>query len=279
MQLAVVLLVGCILLGSPSYAAPVENPDIQTELLERLRARDDVVSAAVGEDGLISLLMKGDTVPRIISTQQISQLIRNGAHADSALDDFIASVTILREALETPPELSSARPVIRSKSTFDGFDELLASLDEPTALIRYPLVSDIEAGFAFQTPQGTRYATEADLKRLKISQTALAEAAMENFDALTRETQWSKSDNAMIAQMDGNYESSLLLIDNLWPEIEKALGGPIVVGVPARDSLIAVRADDATQVALLRQAMNNEYAYPISSKLLTLSNGRWVEFE
>jgi uncharacterized protein YtpQ (UPF0354 family) len=251
---------------------------MQDEVLQKLQARADVTSASLQQDGVISVLMKGETQPRIVSAQQIDQLKRNGALADSALDDFVASVTAPRQVLEAIPELSSARPVVRSKSTLDDFDAQLAKSDKPTAVIRHPVVADIEACFAFQTTHGMRYATQADLEALKITEAAFAEAAMRNFDAITLETQWSQSDNALIAQLDGNYESSLLLIDNLWPEIEKALGGPIVVGVPARDSLIAVRADDAAQVAQLRRAMNNKFAYPISSKLLTRENGHWIEF-
>lgn len=278
-RLAAVLFVACMLIGSPNCGAPMDPQDTQAELLERLRARADVASANAGEDGLISVLMKGEIEPRIVSTQQIEQLIRNGAHADTVLDDFVAAITVRREALEAAPEISAALPVVRSKATFDDFDQLIAAWEEPTALIRYPVAADIEAGFAFQTPHGMRYVTEADLKALNISRADFAEAAMRNFDDMTRETQWSQSDNAMIAKLDGTYESSLLLLDNLWPEIEKALGGPVVVGVPARDSLIAVRADGTAQIAQLRRALSSTYAYPVSSKLLTLRNGRWVEFE
>lgn len=264
---------------SPSCGSPKNDKNVEAELLKKLRARADVTSAIEEEDGLISVLMRGETEPRIVSTQQIEQLEHNIALSDSVLDDFVAAVTTPRDALEATPELASARPVVRSKSTLDGFEQLLATEDTPTRLIRYPLVADIEATFVFQTPHGMRYATESDLKSLKISQSDFAEAAMRNFDAITMETKWSRSDNALIAQLDGNYESSLLLVDNLWPEIENALGGPVVVGVPARDSLVAVRADDTDQIAELRRAMDNDYAYPISSTLLTRRNGRWVELE
>jgi uncharacterized protein YtpQ (UPF0354 family) len=257
----------------------MNDKNVETELLEKLSARADVASVTKEEDGLLSVLMKGETEPRIVSTEQIEQLNRNVALSDSVLEDFVAAVTVPREALEATPQLGSARPVVRSKSTLDGFEQLLATEDKPAKLIRYPLVADIEAAFVFQTPNGMRYATENDLNTLNISKSDFAEAAMRNFDAMTLKTEWSRSDNVLIAQLDGNYESSLLLIDNLWPEIENALGGPIVVGVPARDSLVAVRADDTGQVAELRRAMDNGYAYPISSTLLTRRNGRWVEFE
>lgn len=278
-RLFAVLFVACALYVSQSCSGPVYGQSVQDDLLQKLRAHTDVASATLQEEGVIYVLMKGESEPRIVSTLQIDQLKRNGALADSVLDSFVATVTASRDVVEAIPELSSARPVVRSKSTLDGFEQQLATSDKPTALIRYPLVADIEIGFAFQTAGGMRYATQDDLKGLKLTETAFAEVAMRNFDEVTRETQWSNSGGALIAQLDGTYESSLLLIDNLWPEIEKALGGPIVVGVPARDSLIAVRADDSDQVTELRRAMNNEYAYPISSKLLSRKDGRWIEFE
>lgn len=273
------LFLACTLYVSPSLSAPMYAQTAQDDLLQKLRARDDVVSATVQDGGVIHVLMTGESEPRIISTLQIDQLKSNGVFVGELLDSFLAMATAPRDVVEALPELSSVRPVVRSKSTLDGFDELLATWDKPTALVRYPLAADIEVGFAFQMTDGMRYATQADLISLKITKSALAEVAMRNFDAMTLETQWSSSGNTLIAQLDGNYESSLLVIDNLWPEIERALGGPIVVAVPARDSLIAVRADDEAQIAQLRQAMNYDFAYPISSTLLTRENGRWIEFE
>lgn len=278
-RLLAVLFAACTLYVFQSCSAPMYGQSVQNDLLQKLRARADVASATLQEEGVINVLMKGESEPRIVSTLQIEQLRRNGALSNSALDSFVESVTTPRNVMEATPELSSARPVVRSRSTLDGFDELLSTWDKPTALIRHPLVADIEVCFAFQMPDGMRYATQADLVNLKITESALAEVAMRNFDEMTLETQWSSSGSALIAELDGTYESSLLLMDNLWPEIEKALGGQIVVGVPARDSLIAVRADDAVQVAQLRRAMDNEYAYPISSKLLSRKDGRWIEFE
>lgn len=278
-RLSTILLVAFVLCVSPSCGSPMNDKNVEAELLEKLSAHADVASVTKEEDGLLSVLMKGETEPRIVSTEQIEQLKRNVAVSDSVLEDFVAAVTVPRETLEATPELTSARPVVRSKSTLDGFEQPLATEDKPAKLIRYPLVADIEAAFVFQTPNGMLYATENDLYSLNISKSDFAEAAMRNFDAMTQETEWSRSDNVLIAQLDGNYESSLLLVDNLWPEIENALGGPIVVGVPARDSLVAVRADDTDQVAELRRAVENDYAYPISSTLLTRRNGRWVEFE
>ena len=248
-------------------------------VLEKIRARADVISAQVQPDGCIAVTMKGEAEARIACTDNLSLMAKNTDLSEEALDHFVGQVTTPLDVLDQPPPLSTLRPALRATATLDAFDVQLATWKEPTSIIRRPFAADITLCFVFDVPSGLRYATQSDLKKIGITEDALAAAAARNFDALTGATRWSRSGNAMIAELDGNFELSLLTLDDLWPEIEKALGGPIVVGVPARDSVVAVRVDDADALEKVRQAMRNTFAHPISSQLLMRKNSKWVEFK
>jgi uncharacterized protein YtpQ (UPF0354 family) len=227
-------------------------------------------------DGCIEVEVK-DEENRYVCPQNFALQAQNTDLPDSEIDHFVAQVMSVDPDSTDIPRLTAVRPVLRATETLDAFDVQLGSAKHPTRLVREPFAADVSVGFVFDTPQGMRYATHADLADLGITLKELVAAAEKNLEAVTEETRWSRMGNVMIAEFDGNYESSLLTLDDLWPEIERELGGPIVAGVPARDSVVVTRADDAKSIAEVRRAMSYDFAYPISSKLFVRQNGSWSE--
>ena len=268
-------------LAPTALAAPPSAAEVQLKVLAKLKANAAVAKATLRADGCIDALLKTEKEPRVICTDNLALLIKNSDLPDSVIDDFVERNALAK--IDTGPAqislLKAAWPVMRATETLDAFDAGLTSGKDPTRLVRDAFAADVSVAYVFDIGQGMRYATEKDLTEMGASHAALTTAAMKNLSDATGETRWERSGNAMLADFDANYNSSLIMLDDLWPEIEKQLGGPIAVGIPSRDSIIAVRTDDAAAVAEIRAAMNHDYAYAISSKLFKRENGKWVEFK
>ena len=80
----------------------------------------------------------------------------------------------------------------------------------------------------------------------------------------------------------GNYEASLLLVDELWEQLAPHLQGDPVVAVPTRDVVALVGSEDLEPLAAIRAAAGRIYdqgSYPVWPNLLVRREGRWTELE
>jgi uncharacterized protein YtpQ (UPF0354 family) len=79
----------------------------------------------------------------------------------------------------------------------------------------------------------------------------------------------------------GNYESSLLLFDEVWTSGQIKFDGDIVVAIPARDTLLVTGSNSRKGLEAVR-AMAAKLAdgpYRLTKTLFVFREGRFVEFE
>jgi uncharacterized protein YtpQ (UPF0354 family) len=79
----------------------------------------------------------------------------------------------------------------------------------------------------------------------------------------------------------GDFEASLLLLDDLWHRQESIVKGELVAAVPARDVLLFAGSNFDIGLRELRTAVekvSENGSYLISKRLLVRRNNRWEEF-
>ena len=77
------------------------------------------------------------------------------------------------------------------------------------------------------------------------------------------------------------YAAGALLLDFVWEQLDSIVDGDIVVGVPARDTIIFADSDDADALVELRQEVTYVVTtghHTISETLLRRSGGKWELF-
>ena len=80
---------------------------------------------------------------------------------------------------------------------------------------------------------------------------------------------------------DSNFETSFLMDDEYWDDLETQ-SGPIVAVVAARDLVLFVNGNDAKAVTDLRDLGHpsvNLFSYPVSTALITRKDGRWQAYD
>jgi hypothetical protein len=131
------------------------------------------------------------------------------------------------------------------------------------------LVYDTASSIAVMSKQSLGLADRTDDEAFALARSNLARRA--------EGLEWRNEGGLRVAVLDGDYETSLLLLDGLWDDLETALGGPAAVAIPVRGSLVAGRADNPDDVAALRgliaEAALDPYA--VSEDVFVRREGRW----
>src|SRR5262249_51649306 len=126
------------------------------------------------------------------------------------------------------PSRSDVVPTIKSS-------EWLAGL--PTKeLATTPLVADLVVAYAFDRAQSMRYASRRELEALGLSTSELPAVALVNLRArLPRQLGTRGDGKSFLFVAGGNYEASLLLLDEVWTQLAPNMPGDLIACVLARD--------------------------------------------
>ena len=87
--------------------------------------------------------------------------------------------------------------------------------------------------------------------------------------------------NLTYLSVDDYYESSLILVEDIWTKENFPVEGEIVIGVPARDVLVVCGSEDAEGLAKLESVISDIYSggdHIISDKKFVFRNGKFEVF-
>jgi uncharacterized protein YtpQ (UPF0354 family) len=120
----------------------------------------------------------------------------------------------------------------------DRADWVLPPDDPSTPVIDF-LVGSLVVLYAFDLDDQFRMVTHHDLDALGVDQAALVTAASDNLIDRMGELQiLERPDGCGMLRLDGNLESSALLVPQLWRDIAGILSDEVIVAVPARDIVL-----------------------------------------
>lgn len=147
------------------------------------------------------------------------------------------------------------------------------------------LVGDLWTLYAFNKPTQFLPVTDADLQRLKIDRAKLRSMALANLRKQIPQVEKKGSAGSwmfILPEIGGNFEASLLLIDEMWDGKSGEVEGEFVVAVPARDLLFVTGARNQAGVQKVKALAADAFAkgdHPVSKQVLVRRKGRWETAE
>jgi hypothetical protein len=160
-------------------------------------------------------------------------------------------------------------PVLRPAAMFTP--AVLAALphkDFPDGLVEAWVVDT--AGYLTYLDAGALAETGQDLPTVEAR-------ALDNLSAKAAGATWTPLQNVQALALDGVYESSVLLLPQVWMALDAKIG-TVVVAVPTRDVVLLADGDDAAQVATLRaivRQVRGKYPNPVTDTLLRWDGAGW----
>ncbi|MEP1586450.1 MAG: hypothetical protein ABJR46_09055 [Tateyamaria sp.] len=148
-------------------------------------------------------------------------------------------------------------------------------------LLSVPFIGDVSVFVIEDMPHGISFLTQADLDHLSLTQGALFERAMANIYAQNWQPEFLGGDGLYVLRLDGNHEATLMLVPEIWQQLDAQMKDVVAV-VIARDLVLV--ADTGVDGALtrLRDVLlkrEDTVSYPISNQLLIWRKDHWAAFE
>lgn len=158
------------------------------------------------------------------------------------------------------------------------------ALGEHDAPVLRELGNGLLVAYVVDSGQSFEYVQSRHLLKAGIVADDLHVTAMNNLLVFMGErTRMQPHGNIFAMFLDGNFESSLLLVDQLWDQalVAYAQNG-FVVAVPARDVLAFTDGNSAAGIAELRGLVSKLFPngdHLISQDLFKRQSGRWLKFQ
>lgn len=278
----------CALCLSGPVLSDIDRPDTVEDtlslLLDRLEPTfpDARVNAA---DRNIVLDAQGEQIVNPDNIHAVLQTTQGGAEREEALDFFVATMT---SALLEPPRdtatlpLDQVFPVLRHRSFARTTGDGGVTLSGDNALYFEPYLGDMILVYAIDYPDRVAYVTRADLSDAGVEVDAMKAAAWDNFGEKRTIARFEGNGVSFMAIVDGFYESSMMLDDELWNSVSARWNDDIVMIVPARDLLIVAPLGETAEVAFLDQIKVDVLAtgtHQLSDLTYLWRDGRWQVFD
>jgi len=114
-----------------------------------------------------------------------------------------------------------------------------------------------------------------------VSPQELRALAIENLRRILPKIEMRVGDHVLLISAGGDYEPSLLLLDEIWSGGQVKVNGDIVVAIPARDVLLVTGSRDRAGVRRLRELaakLAAEGPYGLTDALFVYRGGRFTKF-
>lgn len=183
----------------------------------------------------------------------------------------------VREPVPATLQASRIVPTIKDRGWLAGIASLSKSPGhEP---LSEPLNEELVIAYVEDSSTRARYLTASD--EVGDRKTLRARAVANLKRILPKIEMRPQPDGWAIVSAGGNYEASLLLLDEIWSSRQIKVDGDIVVAIPARDALLVTGSNNRSGLKALR-AMADRLAsepYRLTKRLFVYREGRFAAFE
>jgi len=205
------------------------------------------------------------------------------------------STEIEKEDIELNSKLHSIYPYFKQmlpaeeNEILDTLPDDLSQLDQQKVysvpemnIIIQNVCDDLSYMYVYDNGSGLEILQESDLMKLNISKEELHEIAMANFRQLISQRLNAQNNGETFwFILDGNLEAGLVLVDEIWDQVEAHLNEEIVICVPARDVIIATGKSNENIIAdFTEKAINilTSGDHPLSYNWFIRQDKQWKVF-
>jgi uncharacterized protein YtpQ (UPF0354 family) len=183
---------------------------------------------------------------------------------------------------EPPASLLVPRIVVSLPET-GSVDIVLSGKDSP---VERRLVADLWIAYAFDQPTCFKMAAKRDLQRLGLDECSVHEVALANLRDKVQSLKpefLELSNGVFKISCGGNYEATMLLLDNVWVQAAQIMErGTLVVSVPSRDMVAFTSSENHAGLAFLRSKaaeILEHDSHPLTRHFLVREDKNWVVYK
>ena len=234
-----------------------------------------------------TVTVKGDLALSIKEASGLKRtLFLTNAYREYALDPkrfseivkgFVAAMS-QSGAAQGKLDRSRIVPVIKDRQWLVELHDMLRKDGKSQEHLSESFNNELIIVYAEDDPKRTRYLTTSE--DIGVDRQELRALAVENLKRILPKIEM-RGDRVLLVSAGGDYEPSLLLIDEIWSGGQVKVNGDIVVAVPARDVLLITGSRDRTGLKQVRELAAKFVAqgpYGLTDTLFVYRNGRFTKF-
>lgn len=144
------------------------------------------------------------------------------------------------------------------------------------------ICEDLNCLYAIDSGNSYEIIQHRHLNAWQIDQSELEQIALDNLTTLTMTNLSVQGDaNGLMFVLNGSLEAAIVLMDQVWDQLEGQIGETIVIAVPSRDVLLVTGASNDTMLESFEKTAADIYKsadYPLSKNFFIREAGTWKLF-
>ncbi len=254
--------------------------------IEKLNINENKIEIVKISSLHVTFIIKGNATEQQSYLDNAYREYKNSPlEIDDILNRYGSSMLSTISTIDTQYTKESILPIIKDFLFIKNAHDQMQKYDNVKIIpLIYEKLNDVlYIVYAFDTRENIRYLSQNDLKLLKLDKTQLLKIAKNNLLNYLPEiqTQGDTSELSVVIA-DGNYEASLLLIDDLWNKNNFPVKGNIVVYIPNRDTVLVTGSDDKINLDKIHEIVyspNVEWPHIVAEVGFIRSGNTWIEFK
>ncbi|MFO1172613.1 MAG: hypothetical protein U1E49_16830 [Hyphomicrobiaceae bacterium] len=277
-----VLVVAASAFAQASEALSIE--EFTTRVAKRLVFKRPDVLVKVEPPSTISVTVPDGLEYRIFTDNTYQLYVDEDRDVAQSIDTLV-SFAIENFTRSETIDTSRVYPVIK---TWSWLHEMIEGLEVPSGepwkwgVYSQGLFDELALAFVEDSAAGLKYLTTNDVVESFGTPAEAKRIAFANLRRLLPELSIESEQNILRVRVDETYDTSILLLDEVWLDERLRVAGDIVLALPARGELLVGGSRDSKAIAALRRAaetIGREHPYRLSTHLFVRRDGRWALFE
>ena len=197
-------------------------------------------------------------------------------------DDLVATFSaIFSQSASKEAGLDRTRiiPVIKDRQWLDELHNTLKAKGVAQQHLADRFNDELVIVYAQDDPNRMRYLTTQE--DFGLSREELRSLAVANLKRVLPKIEMGRVGDVALMSAGGNYEASLLLIDDIWSSGQIQVNGDIVIAIPTRDTLLVTGSRSRSGLKLVRELTAKFKAqgpYELTDTLFRYRDGRFTKF-
>ena len=262
-----------------AICAEMLTPPAFTQEFARALARTRP-SANVSVAGDLKLTIK--EMDGLVRNIQLNNAYNEYKLDPQRFDDLVATFSaIFSQSASKEAELDRTRiiPVIKDRQWLDELHNTLKAKGVAQQHLADRFNNELVIVYAQDDPNRMRYLTTQE--DFGLSREELKSLAIANLKRVLPKIEMRSVGDVSLMSAGGNYEASLLLIDDIWSSGQIQVNGDIVVAIPTRDTLLVTGSRSRSGLKLVRELTAKFKAqgpYELTDTLFRYRDGRFTKF-
>jgi len=175
-------------------------------------------------------------------------------------------------------------PVLKGKGWGEKVNQGLAMRDAKKSIeyVSESYNDELDIVYAEDNPKSVRYLSGSDLEKIHLQKSELLRLACANLKQILPTPEIEQRHGTFRLMAGGDYDASLLLLEDVWRNDRIQVAGEMVVAVPARDMLLIVGSQDSLGLNQLKQTAKRIFAqapYGLTARLFVYRDNTFVPYD